>query len=500
MFPDRTTDMEKSDIGMIGLGVMGAALASNMENKGYRVSVYDRIVPGETPAVDTFMHGRGKGRNFAGFRRMEDFVASLERPRRIMMMIRAGAPVDETIARLLPLLDRGDVLIDGGNSDFRDTERRVREAEAAGIGYIGTGISGGEQGALHGPSIMPGGSETAWPLVEELLRTVAAKADDGAPCCAWMGPGGAGHFVKTVHNGIEYGDMQLIAETYALLKHRLGLSNEAMADVFDAWNERELEGFLLGITARILRFRDPRGGFLLDHVLDAAQQKGTGKWSVGAALEQDDPLPTISEAVFARMLSAMIDERRTASALYDNSAHSPHTATLRIDWIEEALYAARLIAYAQGFSLLGRASARHGWRTDCASVARIWRNGCIIRSAFLEKIAEAYGRDAGLKNLLFDGFFRDKIAETLPSLRRVVADGALSGVALPCMGSALSYFDGLRTLRSPANLLQAQRDCFGAHGYERTDEPRGAFFHTDWTDPEDRTDLQPRNAYRHEKS
>jgi len=486
--------MEKSDIGMVGLGVMGTALASNMENKGYRVSVYDRIVPGEAPAVEKFMRYRGEGRNFEGFRRIEDFVASLKRPRRIMMMIRAGAPVDETIARLRPLLDRGDVLIDGGNSDFRDTERRMREAEAAGIGYMGTGISGGEQGALYGPSIMPGGSEAAWPLVEELLRSIAAKADDGTPCCAWMGPDGAGHFVKTVHNGIEYGDMQLIAEAYALLKHRIGLDNEAMADVFDAWNGKELEGFLVEITARILRFRDPQGGFLLDRILDAAQQKGTGKWSVGAALEQDDPLPTISEAVFARMLSSRIDLRRTASALYDDPSHRPPADALRVEWIEEALYAARLIAYAQGFSLLGRASVRYGWKTDCASVAKIWRNGCIIRSSFLEKIAQAYAGNAGLQNLLFDGFFRDKIAATLPSLRRVVADGALSGIALPCMASALSYFDGLRTLRSSACLLQAQRDFFGAHGYERTDEPRGVFFHTDWTGGGDRTDLQTRNA------
>ncbi len=486
--------MEKSDIGMIGLGVMGAALAENMESKGYRVSVYDRIVPGETPAADRFMRERGAGRNFEGFHELDRFVASVKRPRRIMLMIRAGAPVDETTARLLPLLDSGDVIVDGGNSDFRDTERRMREAEAAGILYVGAGISGGEQGALHGPSIMPGGSAGAWPLVQDMLCRIAARADDGTPCCAWMGPGGAGHFVKTVHNGIEYGDMQLIAETYALLRHGSGMDDDALADAFESWNGGALKSYLLEITVRILRFRDREGRPLLDGILDAAGQKGTGKWSVEAALEQGAPLSAIAEAVYARMLSALVDERRTAAALYPDPLRSEAPFPIRIEDAKGALYAARMITYAQGFALIGRASERYGWELDGASVARIWRNGCIIRSAFLETVAEAYDRDALLKNLLFECFFREKIAETLPALRRTVAHGALTGIALPCMSAALSYFDGLRTLRSPANLLQAQRDYFGAHGYERTDAPRGRFFHTDWTGSGDDTESQSYNA------
>ncbi len=471
--------MKKADIGLIGLAVMGENLALNMESKGFTVAVYNRIFPGEEGVVDRFVNGRGKGKNFIATPSIEELVDAVKRPRIIMMMIKAGAPVDEMIEQLLPHMSPGDVIIDGGNSDFHDTERRVKEVEAKGLYFVGSGISGGEEGALHGPSIMPGGSPEAWPIVKDILQSIAAKLDDDKPCCQWIGEGGAGHFVKMVHNGIEYGDMQLISEAYSLLKNRKGLNNDEMSVVFEEWNKGELDSFLIEITTNILRFRDEDGKPLLDKILDVAGQKGTGKWSAIAAMDENDPLTLITEAVYARMLSALSDEREKASGLYPEPVQLGEN--LYVEEIRQALYAAKLISYAQGFSLIRRASERYGWKLDFGTIAQIWRKGCIIRSVFLQKITEAYRKNPELENLLFDDFFRTKIQSALPSWRKVVAEGALSGVALPAMSSALSYFDGLRTQSSAANLIQAQRDYFGAHTYERTDRDRGIFFHTNWT-------------------
>lgn len=473
--------MKASDIGLIGLAVMGENLALNMESKGFQVAVYNRTAPGEEGVVDRFIDGRGKGKNFIGTHSIEELAASVERPRKIMMMVKAGAPVDELIDQLLPYLEPGDVIIDGGNSDFHDTARRVKELEGRGICFVGAGISGGEIGALYGPSIMPGGNPAAWPLIKDILQSIAAKLDDGTPCCQWIGPGGSGHFVKTVHNGIEYGDMQLIAEAYSLLKHRLGLDNEQMSRIFADWNKGELDSFLIGITADILRFRAEDGnGYLLDKILDVAGQKGTGKWSVMAALDENDPLTLITEAVYARLLSAMQIERQRAASLYPKSGVLG-VSLITVEAVKQALYAAKLISYAQGFSLLRQASKRYGWELDYGTIAMIWRKGCIIRSVFLEKITAAYDRNPELENLLFDDFFVRKIHESLLAWRQVVAEGALHALALPAMNSGLSYFDGLSTKHSAANLLQAQRDYFGAHTYERVDWERGKFFHTNWT-------------------
>lgn len=471
--------MKKSDVGLIGLAVMGENLALNMESKGFIVSVYNRNFPGEEGVVDRFINGRGKDKNFTGTHSIEEFVQSVERPRKIMMMIKAGSPVDEMIEQLTPYLSEGDVIIDGGNSDFHDTERRVKEVESKGFYFIGTGISGGEQGALYGPSIMPGGSAAAWPLVREILQAIAAKLDDGTPCCQWIGTGGAGHFVKTVHNGIEYGDMQLIAEAYSLLKNRKLMDNQKMSDVFRNWNNGELDSYLIDITSQILKYKDEDGKFLLDKIRDVAGQKGTGKWASVAAMDENDPLTLITEAVYARLLSALGEERNKAFMIFPPAASL--VSLLETDDIEQALYASKLISYAQGFSLLRRASMRYGWNLDLGTIARIWRKGCIIRSVFLQKITDAYQINPALENLLFDDFFAKKIKASVDAWRKVVSEGILTGVALPAMSSALSYFDGLRTLHSPASLIQAQRDFFGAHTYERTDREPGIFFHTDWT-------------------
>ena len=470
----------KADIGLIGLAVMGENLALNMESKGFTVAVYNRSVPGEEGVVDRFVNGRGKGKHFIGTHSIEQLVDSVKSPHIIMMMVKAGHPVDELISQLLPFLSPGDVIIDGGNSDFHDTERRVKELEEKGIYFVGTGISGGEEGALHGPSVMPGGSVEAWPLVKDILQGISAKLDDGSPCCEWIGAGGAGHFVKMVHNGIEYGDMQLISEAYSLLKNRKGLDNDAMAVVFDEWNGGELDSFLIEITANILRFRDEDGKPLLDKILDVAGQKGTGKWSAIAAMDENDPLTLITEAVYARMLSSMQEERKKASSLYPKSGVLGQTLISEKE-IKQALYAAKLVSYAQGFSLLYQASKRYDWQLDYGTIAKIWRKGCIIRSVFLEKITQAYEKNRNLENLLFDEFFIQKIESSLLAWRQVVAEGALHGVALPAMSSGLSYFDGLSTPHSAANLIQAQRDYFGAHTYERVDWERGKFFHTNWT-------------------
>ncbi len=472
--------MKKSDIGLIGLAVMGENLALNMENKGFQVSVYNRVAPGEEGVVSRFLEGPGKGKHFVGAYSIKELAESLQVPRKIMMMVKAGAPVDELIGQLIPHLSPGDVLIDGGNSDFHDTARRVKELEERGMYFIGTGISGGESGALHGPSVMPGGSSKAWPLVKDILQAIAAKLEDGTPCCQWIGPGGAGHFVKTVHNGIEYGDMQLIAEAYALLKSDVGENPEVLAELFENWNKGELESYLIGITADIIRFKEKKGNYLIDRILDVAGQKGTGKWSVLAAMEENDPLTLIAEAVSARMLSGMKEERKKASQLYPSTPLEKEIK-IGVEEIRQALYASKLVSYAQGFSLLRKASEHYGWELDYGTIAQIWRKGCIIRSVFLQKITEAYRKNPNLENLLFNEFFRDKVHTSLAAWRRSVSGGVRMGIPLPAMGAALSYFDGLRTYHSSANLIQAQRDYFGAHTYERTDRERGLFFHTDWT-------------------
>ena len=474
--------MNVSDIGLIGLAVMGENLALNMERNGFSVSLYNREYGDEHNVVDRFLEGRGAGKRFRGTKTIGELVASVGRPRKIMMMVKAGTAVDELIGQLLPFLSQGDILIDGGNSDFHDTERRMLELEQHGIGFIGAGISGGEEGALNGPSIMPGGSFAAWPHVKGVLQSIAAKLDDGTPCCEWIGNGGAGHFVKMVHNGIEYGDMQLIAEAYSLLKHSGIRDNDRIAAVFRGWNEGELKSFLIEITANILTFRDEKGAFLLDSILDVAGQKGTGKWSVGAALDGGVPFSSVTEAVYARFLSALLDDREKAAQIYRREKELPVLSINGgVEAIGSALYASKLVSYAQGFSLMRQASEYYGWNLDYGSIARIWRKGCIIRSAFLTQITGAYAEDPLLKNLLFDSFFSGKIRSELSSWRSVVASGVLGGVALPCFSSALAYFDGLSTLYSSANLIQAQRDYFGAHTYERRDAARGTFFHTDWT-------------------
>jgi len=474
---------EKADIGIIGLAVMGENLALNMAGRGFTVAVHNRTVPGvEEGVVERFMAGRGKGKDLIGEATLEGFVRALASPRKVMMMVKAGKPVDELIERLAPLLDRGDILIDGGNSHFADTVRRAQAAEARGLLYIGTGVSGGEEGALLGPSLMPGGSPAAWPAVRPIFKAIAAKAPDGTPCAEWVGPDGAGHFVKMVHNGIEYGDMQLIAEAYQLMKELLGMSAADMSEVFRAWNGGELESYLVSITADILAFKDKDGGPLVDKVLDAAGQKGTGKWASVAALDLGVPLTLISEAVFARCLSAAKEERVAASKVLGGPAKKPAgERSAFLPDLEKALYAAKIVSYAQGFSLLHEAAAEFRWGFDHGGIAMLWRGGCIIRSAFLGRIKEAFEREPELPNLLLDPFFRERVEASQEAWRRVVAAAVANGVWVPAMASGLTYLDGLRSARLPANLLQAQRDYFGAHTYERVDRPRGEFFHTDWT-------------------
>ncbi len=475
---------ERADIGVIGLAVMGENLALNMERHGFTVAVHNRTVPGvEEGVVERFMAGRGKGRSFIGEPTLEGFVRALAAPRKVMMMVKAGDPVDELIGRLAPLLERGDILIDGGNSHFADTIRRTKAVEARGLLYVGTGVSGGEEGALRGPSLMPGGSPAAWPAVRPIFRAIAAKAPDGTPCADWVGPDGAGHFVKMVHNGIEYGDMQLIAESYGLMAELLGMGAGEMSEVFAAWNRGDLESYLVAITAEILAFKDGDGRPLVDKILDTAGQKGTGKWASTVALDLGVPLTLISEAVFGRCLSAAKEARVEASKVLRGPARraaAVERASFLSD-LEKALYAAKVISYAQGFELLRAAAAEYRWDLDFGGIAMLWRGGCIIRSAFLGRIKEAFGREPRLANLLLDPFFRERLEASEGAWRRVVAAAVTNGAWVPGMASGLSYLDGLRSERLPANLVQAQRDYFGAHKYERVDRPRGEFFHTDWT-------------------
>ncbi len=468
-----------ADIGLIGLAVMGENLVLNMESRGYTVAVYNRT----TAKVDEFVGGRGAGKKLVGTHSLKDLVASLKRPRKIMIMVKAGSAVDAVIDEVAPLLEPGDILIDGGNTHYPDTTRRTRALKEKGLLFVGTGVSGGEEGALKGPSIMPGGDPAAWPSVKPIFQAIAAKVADGTPCCDWVGPEGAGHYVKMVHNGIEYGDMQLICEAYHLMKSLLGLEPKAMSEVFGHWNAGVLDSYLVEITRDILGYVDEATGKpLVDLILDKAGQKGTGKWTVTSALDLGVPLTLIGEAVFARCLSAQKDERVAAEKeIAGPSPTYSGDAKAFIDDIEQALYASKLISYAQGYALMNAMAKESGWEINNGGVALMWRGGCIIRSAFLGKIKEAFDRDPGLTNLLLDPYFKGEIAKAQAGWRRVIAAAVSQGIPVPAMSSALAYFDGYRAGRLPANLLQAQRDYFGAHTYERTDKPRGEFFHTNWT-------------------
>lgn len=466
-----------ADIGLIGLAVMGENLVLNMESKGYTVAVYNRT----TEKVDHFVNGRGRGKKFIATHTIAEFCRAIRRPRKVMMLVKAGPAVDDLIEQLLPHLEAGDVIIDGGNTHFPDTIRRTKYVESKGLFYIGTGVSGGEEGALNGPSMMPGGSTAAWPLVKPIFQSICAKAD-GMPCCDWVGEDGAGHFVKMVHNGIEYGDMQLICETYQIMKDLLGMSNAEMHDVFAKWNEGDLDSYLIEITRDILAYRDDTGAYTLDYILDAAGQKGTGKWTAIAALDEGVPLTLITEAVFARSLSAMKEERVAASAELSGpkKTFAGDRAAFLSD-LHDALYAAKIVSYAQGYALMRQAAHTYGWNLNNGGIALMWRGGCIIRSVFLGKIKEAFDRMPNLTNLLLDPFFKEKVLTAQSGWRSVVASAVTNGIPVPSMSAALAYFDGYRTERLPANLLQAQRDFFGAHTYERVDRERGTFFHTNWT-------------------
>ena len=470
--------MKQADIGLIGLAVMGENLVMNMESKGFTVAVYNRT----TEKVDVFTGGRANGKNVVGCYTLEELKNALTKPRKVMLMVKAGQPVDDYIEQLLAVLEPGDVIIDGGNSHFPDTIRRTAYVESRGLLYIGTGVSGGEEGALKGPSMMPGGSPAAWPIVQPIFQKICAKVEDGTPCCDWVGENGAGHFVKMVHNGIEYGDMQLICEAYQLMRDALGMSATEMSGVFADWNCGDLNSYLIEITRDILAFQESDGGALVDRILDTAGQKGTGKWTGIAALDEGVPLTLITEAVFARSLSAMKDERAEAAQVYarEIGAYTGDRAEL-VDAIRRALYASKIISYAQGYALMRAAAKSYGWNINYGGVALMWRGGCIIRSAFLGKIKEAFDRNAGLKNLLLDSYFTERIKACVPAWRNVVSTAVACGLPVPAMSAALSYFDGYTSECLPANLLQAQRDYFGAHTYERIGCPRGEFFHTNWT-------------------
>ncbi|WP_394755001.1 decarboxylating NADP(+)-dependent phosphogluconate dehydrogenase [Rhodoferax sp.] len=468
----------KSQIGLIGIGVMGENLVLNMEDKGFSISVFDI----SKEKIERFISGRAKGKHIHGCHDVQELVDSLALPRKIMLMIPAGKPVDEVIEAMIPFLAKGDIIIDGGNSNFLDTTRRTRTLESKGLLYVGAGVSGGEEGALLGPSIMPGGSTAAWDHVKPILQAIAAKVDDGVPCCDWIGEEGAGHFVKMVHNGIEYGDMQLICEVYDVMRNLLGMTAAEMHAVFEEWSEGELKSYLIEITRDILAVKDEDGLPLLDKILDKAGQKGTGKWAVITSLDLAVPLPLITEAVFARVLSSMKDERVIASRQL--AGPKPGFSGDRKIFIHElgrALYAAKIISYAQGYQLMRAAAKEFAWTLNYGGIALIWRGGCIIRSVFLGKIKEAFIQSPDLSNLLLDPFFRKTISSSQQSLRNVLVEGMKNGIPTPALSSALAYYDGYRSENLPANLLQAQRDFFGAHQYERTDKPRGEYFHTNWT-------------------
>ncbi|HEX2969045.1 MAG TPA: decarboxylating NADP(+)-dependent phosphogluconate dehydrogenase [Bacteroidales bacterium] len=467
-----------SDIGLIGLAVMGENLVLNMESKGFQVSVFNRT----TKKVDDFLAGRAKGKKITGTHSLEEFVSTLATPRKVMIMVKAGQAVDEMIEALIPLLDKGDIIIDGGNTHFPDTNRRTAYVESKGLLYIGTGVSGGEEGALLGPSIMPGGSKDAWPHVKPVLQAIAAKVSDGTPCCDWVGENGAGHFVKMVHNGIEYGDMQLICEAYQIMRDLLHMTADEMHEVFKEWNKGDLDSYLIEITRDILAYKDQDGAPLVDRILDTAGQKGTGKWTVVSALDLGTPLTLIGEAVFARTLSSLKNERVAASkVLKGPKAEFKGDRKSIINDLKDALFASKIVSYAQGYSLMRGAAQEYKWKLNYGGIALMWRGGCIIRSAFLGKIKEAFDNNGSITNLLLDPYFNDKVEKAQKGWRNIVATAVSNGIPVPSISAALGYFDGYRSEKLPANLLQAQRDYFGAHTYERTDKPRGEFFHTNWT-------------------
>ncbi|UCG15966.1 MAG: decarboxylating NADP(+)-dependent phosphogluconate dehydrogenase [Phycisphaerales bacterium] len=470
--------MPEADIGIIGLAVMGESLALNMESHGYTVAVFNRTIS----KVDAFTAGRAKGKRIIGAHSVQELCACLKRPRKVLLMVKAGQAVDVYIDRILPFLEDGDIIIDGGNSHYSDSTRRTRYVESEGRLFVGTGVSGGEEGALKGPSIMPGGSSAAWEHVQPVFQAIAAKTKDGTPCCEWVGPEGAGHFVKMVHNGIEYGDMQLICEVYHLMRDGLGLSLDEMRDVFDEWNRGQLDSYLIEITRDILGYRDEAGEAVINCILDTAGQKGTGKWTAIAALDVGQPLTLIGEAVFARCLSALKDERLAASeTLRGPSPAFEGDKQIMIEDLRQALYASKIVSYAQGYALMRAIAQEHVWNLNYGGLALLWRGGCIIRSVFLARIKEAFDRDPELVNLLLDPFFAKVVTDAQPAWRRVVATAVSLGIPVPAMSAALAYFDGYRSPRLSANLLQAQRDYFGAHMYERIDKPRGELFHTNWT-------------------
>jgi len=474
--------MKKADIGLVGLAVMGENLVMNMESKGFTVAVYNRT----SEKVKNFVEGRAAGKNIIGTYDLKELADSLEKPRKIMMMVKAGQAVDELIDHLLPYLEEGDILIDGGNSHFPDTIRRTAYVESKGLLYVGCGVSGGEEGALTGPSLMPGGSKAAWEHVKPIFQAICAKVEDKdgkiEPCCDWVGEDGAGHFVKMVHNGIEYGDMQLICEAYQLMKEGLGMTAEEMHKVFAEWNETELNSYLIEITRDILAYKDEKGEHTVDYILDTAGQKGTGKWTAVAALDEGVPLTLIGEAVFARCLSAMKEDRVEAAKLFPKEKTKfEGDREAFIENIRKALFASKIISYAQGYILMRAAAKDKGWDLNYGGIALMWRGGCIIRSQFLGKIKEAFDKNPDLHNLLLDDYFAQTIKELVPAWKEVVAFAVKEGIPAPAFSSALNYFNGYTTASLPANLLQAQRDYFGAHTYERIDQPRGQFFHTNWT-------------------
>lgn len=468
----------KADIGLIGLAVMGENLVLNIESKGYTVAVFNR----STDKVTNFVNGRGKGRKIIPSYSLEELISNLKRPRKVMLMVKAGKPVDDFIEMIIPHLEEGDIIIEGGNSHFPDTIRRTQYVESKGLLYIGTGVSGGEEGALLGPSLMPGGSKAAWPHVSEIFHAISAKASDGASCCTWIGDNGAGHFVKMAHNGIEYGDMQLICEAYHLFSQAGGFSHDEMADIFEDWNKAELDSYLIQITSEILRFKDTDGSPIVTKIVDSAGQKGTGKWTVTGALDHGVPLSLIGESVFARFISSMKSERVSASGIFSGPrAVKPKDRKTFVDDIRKALYASKIVSYAQGFNLLKNAALEYKWDLNYGEIAMIWRGGCIIRSAFLNKIYEAFKRNPGLPNLIIDSYFSGILMENADSWRRVIVTAVENGIPVPAMSAALSWFDSYRSAWLPANLLQAQRDYFGAHTYQRIDRPAGEYFHTNWT-------------------
>jgi 6-phosphogluconate dehydrogenase len=467
-----------ADIGLIGLAVMGQNLVLNMNDHGYTVVVYNRTIS----KVDEFLVGPAKGTKVIGTHSLEEFVKNLKRPRRVVLMVKAGEPVDEFIQLLLPLLEKGDIIIDGGNSHYPDTERRCAELKKNGMHFIGAGISGGEEGARHGPSIMPGGDKDAWPHVKKIFQDIAAKVESGEPCCDWVGEGGAGHYVKMVHNGIEYGDIQLICEVYALLKNLLHCESEEIADIFTGWNKRELDSYLIEIASHVFRTKDTDGKILLDKILDVAGQKGTGKWTVMNALDLGMPVTLIAESVFARCLSALKEERVAANkALPGSDLKFSGNKKEFIESIFYALYASKIISYTQGYMLMRESSKQFGWKLNYGAIALMWRGGCIIRSKFLGNIKQAYDKNPHLNSLLLDDFFKAEISKCQEGWRTICSSSVLHGIPTPCIGSALSFYDGYRSDASTANLIQALRDYFGAHTYERIDKPRGQYFHTNWT-------------------